>query len=126
MKLLNTLYSIKSQDPENRSFTVRLLADSPVFKAHFPGMPIMPGVCIMQTASELLETLLGRHCELSHASNVKFLRVINPAETPEVTFIFRKIEPDETTGLTKVTAEASSAAGVMTKMSLFYKTSIKI
>ena len=57
MKLLNDLYSIISRtDGEGRcDFTIELNPQHFIYKAHFPGEPITPGVCIMQIAKELLE-----------------------------------------------------------------------
>ena len=37
--------------------TVRLLPESDVYRGHFPGYPITPGVCIVQIALELAEEM---------------------------------------------------------------------
>lgn len=55
-----------------------------VFKGHFPGNPIMPGVCMMQIIKELSEEIIGCALMMQSLSNVKFMALINPFETPEL------------------------------------------
>lgn len=90
MKLLDNLYHIT--DRTDSSFTVSLNPEHFIYKAHFPGEPITPGVVILQISIELMELMLGRSVQLSVARNVKFLQVINPLETPAATFSFPKME----------------------------------
>ena len=44
-----------------------------------------PGVCMMQIVKELTEEFTGKKLFLKSASNVKFMAIINPFETPELT-----------------------------------------
>ena len=58
--LLNNFYTIKSIDKkDDQNYTVVLFINEnhEVFKGHFPGNPIMPGVCMMQIIKELTEQL---------------------------------------------------------------------
>lgn len=55
-----------------------------VFKGHFPGNPIMPGVCMMQIIKELTEQITGSSLFMQSLSNVKFMALINPFQTPEL------------------------------------------
>jgi 3-hydroxyacyl-[acyl-carrier-protein] dehydratase len=55
-----------------------------VFKGHFPGNPIMPGVCMMQIIKELTEQITESSLFLQSLSNVKFMALINPFQTPEL------------------------------------------
>jgi 3-hydroxyacyl-[acyl-carrier-protein] dehydratase len=63
---------------------LELNSSHPVFEGHFPGLPIVPGVCQMQMVKEILEIILERETRLVKADNMKFLAVINPAENPVV------------------------------------------
>lgn len=94
MELLNNLYTINSIDDEGRRISLRLLRNSAIYKAHFPGQPITPGVCIIKIASELLETVLNAPLELVAVKNAKFLSVINPVVTENIVYDFIKIEED--------------------------------
>lgn len=55
-----------------------------IFKGHFPGNPIMPGVCMMQIIKELTEQIIGSSLFMQSLSNVKFMALINPFQTPEL------------------------------------------
>lgn len=63
---------------------LRFNAAHKIFHGHFPRMPIVPGVCMMQLIQEILERNMNRKYLLSHADNIKFLTVINPLRNPEV------------------------------------------
>ena len=62
--------------------TVRLLPESPVYRGHFPGYPITPGVCLVEMAVELIAEMAGQPKTLVGARNIKFTSPIMPeAET---------------------------------------------
>lgn len=119
MTLKNNLYNILSANQEARSFRIKLNPDCTIYKAHFPGKPITPGVCIIQIASELLNELIPADRTLSTVGNAKFLSIINPLESKEVTFAFNKISEEE--GYLKVSATVSDKDTIFTKLSLKYK-----
>lgn len=96
MNLKNNLYIIKSSDVEKRSFLIELLPNSIIYKAHFPGHPITPGVCIVQIATELLQEFMHKNLVLKTIANAKFLSIINPEEVKEVIFNIKKLTIDET------------------------------
>ena len=71
--------------------TIRLLPESPVYKGHFPGYPITPGVCLVEIALELIAEMADQvgHDErvrLVGAKNIKFTSPILPAEGTELRF----------------------------------------
>lgn len=121
MILNNSLYRISSSTIQEQSFILELLPDCPIYQAHFPEMPITPGVCIIQIASELLQELLQSDFELAAVSNAKFLAVINPLETAVVTYTFKKMVFDEDTKTLKVSVTVGNADTIFTKLSLVYK-----
>ena len=55
-----------------------------IFEGHFPGLPIVPGVCMVQIIKEIAERELNRKLVMTAASNIKFLSVINPENNSEV------------------------------------------
>ena len=67
-----------SGDPSAAKASVVLLDDSEIYKAHFPGFPVTPGVCIVGMAVELASALVGRKLELSEAKDIKFVTPIFP------------------------------------------------
>lgn len=62
---------------------VRFNRDHAIFEGHFPGLPVVPGVCMMAIIKETLETALNRKLILERSSALKFLSLINPVETKE-------------------------------------------
>ncbi|MBR3096653.1 MAG: hydroxymyristoyl-ACP dehydratase, partial [Bacteroidales bacterium] len=50
--LRGILYDIVTVD--GSGVTLRLLPESPVYKGHFPGYPITPGVCLVEMALEAI------------------------------------------------------------------------
>lgn len=118
MKLKNELYIIKNI--ENNSCRIELLRDSRIYKAHFPEQPITPGVCIIQIATELISEMYSHRFEISKISNAKFLAVINPDNTKEVTYTLKKITFNEEEKSAKVSIEVTNSETVFTKLSLVY------
>ena len=94
MILTNELYTILSHDvtASGHSYTLRLNPDSFIYQAHFPGEPITPGVCLMQMGKELLEDALQLQLDIKTVKNAKFLSVVSPKETTELTCTLGKIE----------------------------------
>lgn len=72
MKLEGVLYQVVSR--EDSAAVVRLLPESPVYKAHFPGYPITPGVTIVQMALDLMDR------RLSGAKDVRFVVPVLPSQ----------------------------------------------
>ncbi len=79
-------------------FTIRLNPEHKIYRAHFPGDPITPGVCIIQIGLELLGLALGCGLELCRVKNVKFLSILRPAGVP-VTVSIRKITEESISGI---------------------------
>ena len=89
-----------------------------IYKAHFPENPITPGVCIIQTACELLEQKLNRKLFLKTVKNVKFLSVIIPEEGKKIKYSFSNIVEDENGCKSQVVV--SDDTQVYAKISLIY------
>lgn len=119
--ILTDFYTLQSYEKtENGSFTaqISLNKDHDIFKGHFPGNPVTPGVCMMQIVKELTEEFTGSSLFLKTASNVKFMAIINPFETPDL-----KIQLDitENGGDVKVKNTTSFGETIALKMSVNYQ-----
>jgi 3-hydroxyacyl-[acyl-carrier-protein] dehydratase len=85
--LLKDFYKVISFEntAENKHLVlIRINAEHEVFKGHFPGNPIMPGVCMMQIIKELTEQIAESSLFMQSLSNAKFMALINPFNTPEL------------------------------------------
>lgn len=93
MKFLDSLYSVtQSRKKEGGfEFDISLFPEHFIYKAHFPGEPITPGVCIIQIATELFSLAMDAPMSLYSAKNVKFLKIVSPSERTDFSFAFSKI-----------------------------------
>jgi len=79
-----TVQSIEQKDGQNYDVWILVNEKHAVFKGHFPGNPIMPGVCMMQIIKEVTEQLTNCKLLMQSVSNVKFMALINPDVTPKL------------------------------------------
>lgn len=84
--LIKGLYIISAfkQDEGMTSANIKLNKDHEIFKGHFPGNPVMPGVCMIQIIKELTEKAVEKKLFLSVCTNVKFMAIINPEEIDDL------------------------------------------
>lgn len=119
--ILTDFYTLDSyQKTENGNYIaqISLNKDHDIFKGHFPGNPVTPGVCMMQIVKELTEEFTGKKLFLKTASNVKFMAIINPFETPELTL---QLDISENGEEVKVKNTTSFGETIALKMSVNYK-----
>jgi 3-hydroxyacyl-[acyl-carrier-protein] dehydratase len=74
------------------SCSIRFNSAHEIFRGHFPGQPVVPGVCMMQIVKELVEQQAGSAFLVSAAPQVKFLQLILPDTEPEVTISWQEKE----------------------------------
>ncbi len=83
---LNNFYKISdihiSDDSVNA--VISFNTDHAIFKGHFPGQPIVPGVCLIHILKGTMSTYKKRDLLLTEGSNIKFLNIIDPRENPTV------------------------------------------
>ena len=85
--VLKDFYKVLSEEKTGDSkYVVTILVNEKheVFKGHFPGNPIMPGVCMIQIIKELTEKITQNTLMIQTLTNVKFMALINPEVTPEL------------------------------------------
>lgn len=84
--LLNDLYTIQTlTESENQiQVAVNLMKDHPIFKGHFPGQPVLPGVCMMEMVTEIAGGWLQKSFRVSSGPMIKFLRMIDPQKNPVI------------------------------------------
>src|SRR5665647_1065209 len=95
--LENSFYTVEKTESFENTFRIGVVLNPSheIYKAHFPGNPITPGVCLLQMALELLNAKFERNLRLIEAKNIKYLKVINPLENPKIEFVIHyKTEND--------------------------------
>ena len=84
--LIENLYILDSFTHENGKATaaITINANHQIFEGHFPGQPVLPGVCQLQIVKELLEKAVEQKLFLSEAANCKFLQMVDPTQTNQL------------------------------------------
>lgn len=81
MNLLKDFYQVLSIDSSSPSACViklELNAKHPVYSGHFPGNPVLPGVCTLQIIKECTEAFWEGSFQYTQIGSCKFLSAINP------------------------------------------------
>ena len=84
-----TFYKVvdkQSAEPLHWRYTVIFNVNHDIFNAHFPGNPIVPGVCSMEMIRQFAESMLGGEVRIPSVKNMKFIRLMTPAEGKAFTF----------------------------------------
>ena len=98
--------------------TICLNREHEIYKAHFPGQPITPGVCQIQIVTEILALRLNEEVYLSDIKNVKYMAVISPEKVSELT-VDMQIKAREQDSC-KVSALFRCGDRIFSKMSMTY------
>ena len=83
-----TVNFVESVEPQHYRASVTLEPEHPVFAGHFPGNPILPGVCSLQMVVGCAEKALGYPVVMIHAPAIKFLEIVRPASGEELVIDF--------------------------------------
>ncbi|MEI6433556.1 MAG: 3-hydroxyacyl-ACP dehydratase [Bacteroidota bacterium] len=80
-----------------------------IFQGHFPGNPVVPGVCQIQMIKELIEQGIKKTIRLTESDNIKFLLMINPLEIPRLKFdiLIKKLSEKQFTATATISYESS-------------------
>ncbi len=99
MKLNGELFRIESRMeglPQGQSgFNVILNPDHLIYKAHFPGQPVTPGVCILQMLQELLSVQYDKQLFIKNIKNAKFISMMSPVTDSRVSVLFSSVTQEE-------------------------------
>ena len=117
-----TILSSESSDSTIWTIQVKLNPGHPVYQGHFPGHPVVPGVCLLQLIKECVEDIRQQKLQVTQVSSCKFLSAINPTETPHISvaLTFKEIEE----GTLQLQAEGSVKEGAV-KENIVKESSIK-
>lgn len=121
MSILKDFYTVTSIGKnENGIFSAKISLNKnhEIFEGHFPGNPVTPGVCMMQIVKDLTEEILNAKFILKSASNVKFMAIINPEETPD---LILELDISENENEIKVKNTTTFGETIALKMTVTYK-----
>jgi 3-hydroxyacyl-[acyl-carrier-protein] dehydratase len=83
--ILEGLKQCRKNDDGSLFAEVEFSPESLVFAGHFPGNPILPGICQMEAIKIILEKSLNIRCQLLQFSSAKFFKAVVPGETASFT-----------------------------------------
>lgn len=87
MLLENKFYHIINREKSGEGsavYELALLSECEVYRGHFPGKPVSPGVCEIETVKELVMSLTGRKLFIATVNQCRFKAVASPRVCPKV------------------------------------------
>jgi len=115
------IYSFSNVTVNNDTISAQITFNEnhEIFKGHFPGNPIVPGVIQVQIIKDLTEHGLQKELLLTNSKNIKFLNFISPVENKIVSVsISYQILDDNSI---KVSASIFSQDVIFLKFSGFFR-----
>lgn len=97
MNKLDELFQLEFQGETGGVYRFRCEtdADHPLFAGHFPGMPIVPGVCLLNMVKCAVSHKLAQEVRFEKIRECKFLSAINPVENKAFDIEFGLIDGQE-------------------------------
>lgn len=96
MELRNDFYTVKEKTAGENKITavIELNPSHKIYEGHFPGQPIVPGVCQTHILKELLEETTGKKLRAGNGDNIKFTGMIIPNQNPLVNIEISYMDKD--------------------------------
>lgn len=87
--MLTNFYTIETIAEQSGEYTctIRLHPKHPIYKGHFPGMPVVPGVCMLYMVKGCVSAVWGYPIRFQTIASCKFLSVINPMVEEALTIV---------------------------------------
>ena len=106
-------YRILQQDHVSVNALVTIDANHELYKGHFPGQPVTPGVALIEILRQLLSKTLSKEIMLTGAKEIKYLTPVLPNETSEIEY---QINYTESEGAFSVNCVISQGEKIFTKI----------
>lgn len=96
MLLENKYYEIENIETTTSGgiFHIKLIKECDVYNGHFPGNPVCPGVCNIETVKECAIHLTNKNLSINTIQKCRFTAVATPYECPEMDVIIN-IQPSD-------------------------------
>lgn len=118
VEFLNNLYIVSAicKESEVPYAVIRFNPRHDLYKAHFPGHPITPGVILLQIATIMLEHIEDKQLQLQEVENIKFNKTVGSNDT--INIVYNKVE--EINNQLKASIQIEIRGTVYAKMLLTY------
>lgn len=120
-KLLSSFYTVKKQEIKKDIIHTILVFNEnhEIYDGHFPNNPITPGVCLLQTAKELIEGVYNQSLVISNILNIKFLKLVIPNNN-EMIFLTKLISYEKDLNKTITLTIKDQKGEIYTKANIVY------
>jgi len=112
-----SLYQLSRTDDlcENRRYcyNITLNPSHAIFQGHFPDQPVLPGVCQMEIIAAIMEIEEKKTLNLVNAKNIKFLKIVDPTKTLELSVEIQVLE--KTSEYIRIQSKMESPEGICLK-----------
>lgn len=122
MKLKDDFFSVIEASPDKRDYLVSLNPLHEIYRDHFPGNPVTPGVCIIQMIKELTSLSTGWELFMRQASKIRYFKVINPTEHERINVSLDIVSGENNC---RVAATVSSDADTFARLSIDFSIVIR-
>lgn len=87
MLLENRFYKVIKEEKNDGQgkYQLAILPDCDVYQGHFPGDPVCPGVCNIETIKECAIMLTGKQLRIKSIKQCRLTAIATPSVCPEVT-----------------------------------------
>ncbi len=96
------------------SAVARIQADHAILAGHFPGRPVVPGVCLVDLTVRVCSALLGAEHRIARARALKFLVPVEPSTAGEL-LVTASVQPGD--GAARVEAQITANGAIAVKVS---------
>lgn len=120
----NNFYAVNSiEEIDESKYFIKIALDAShkIFKAHFPGNPVLPGACIIQMVQDVASEIMGEKLIVQKASNIKFIAVINPENEPVINL---ELAVNQTEDQIKTDVKTYFGETLALKMNIHFKRTI--
>ena len=82
MRLENNFYKIHSIESTENDYKieVELLGNHPIYEGHFPGQPVVPGVCTLTIIRECIGKILSKAVSFATIKECKYVSALIPEQ----------------------------------------------
>ncbi len=111
MLLENKYYKIQGKEENDTStiFHIDILPECDVYQGHFPGKPVCPGVCNIQTIKECAMIITGKKLFLDSIKRCRLTAVATPQICPQVDLTISATPKDNGFEIEATIADAKQA-----------------
>ena len=115
MLLKDKFYKVLKEEKVGMTaqYTIAILPDCNVYDGHFPGDPVCPGVCNIETIKECAMMLLGKELRIKTIKQCRLTAIATPTVCPEVTIDLTATPADDNESYTIVASIADDKQSYM-------------